>query len=158
MYSISARIIRQTLPLSARSLSTTSTMHQRNKKPRLAGPTTVVNGEAGNANGIPTSNGMRRTGKRGAASAARIAPVPTPVAAAPEPVAMNVDATAKSRHFSSRTFQTAPISKESKAGIAHEFMSDVQAATLDVCLLCFLIILPVITRFLSLLPFSSPSP
>ncbi|KAG6879437.1 hypothetical protein C0992_002703 [Termitomyces sp. T32_za158] len=37
-----------------------------------------------------------------------------------------------SRHFSDRTFQSAPISAESKKAIKHEFMSDVQAATIDV--------------------------
>ncbi|KAG6888852.1 hypothetical protein C0995_005273 [Termitomyces sp. Mi166 len=36
-----------------------------------------------------------------------------------------------SRHFSDRTFQSAPISKESKQAISYEFMSDVQAATID---------------------------
>ncbi|KAG6867359.1 hypothetical protein C0993_003844 [Termitomyces sp. T159_Od127] len=36
-----------------------------------------------------------------------------------------------SRHFSDRTFQSAPISAESKRAIPHEFMSDVQAATID---------------------------
>jgi len=37
-----------------------------------------------------------------------------------------------SRHFSDRKFQDANLSTQSKAGIEHEFMSDVQAATLDV--------------------------
>lgn len=67
---------------------------------------------------------------------ARVQPVPTAVPSSVF-VEVSVNDTAKSRHFSSRTFQTAPISKESKAGIAHEFMSDVQAATLDVSL-CYL--------------------
>ncbi|KNZ76792.1 DEAD-box ATP-dependent RNA helicase 25 [Termitomyces sp. J132] len=36
-----------------------------------------------------------------------------------------------SRHFSDRTFQSAPISQQSKKAIKHQFMSDVQAATID---------------------------
>ncbi|KAF9461645.1 P-loop containing nucleoside triphosphate hydrolase protein [Collybia nuda] len=76
-------------------------MHPRNKKPRLAGPTTVSNDMNGRAGGMTD---------------------------------VDTNETAKSRHFSSRTFQAAPISNESKAGIAHEFMSDVQAATLDLAL------------------------
>ncbi|KAG5636465.1 hypothetical protein H0H81_007945 [Sphagnurus paluster] len=61
-------------------------------------------------------------------------PAPAPV----KPVAVQKPAPARaasptsaSRHFSDRKFQDANISLQSKAGIEHEFMSDVQAATLD---------------------------
>ncbi|KDR67958.1 hypothetical protein GALMADRAFT_257470 [Galerina marginata CBS 339.88] len=42
--------------------------------------------------------------------------------------------TPNNRHFSERRFADAPISKESKAGLSHEFMTDVQDATLDFAL------------------------
>jgi ATP-dependent RNA helicase MSS116 len=40
----------------------------------------------------------------------------------------------KRRHFSDQTFADAPISQASKSGIKHEYLSDVQVATLDLAL------------------------
>jgi ATP-dependent RNA helicase MSS116 len=37
----------------------------------------------------------------------------------------------RQRHFSERTFADAPISQASKSGIKHQYLSDVQAATLE---------------------------
>ncbi|CAK5275338.1 unnamed protein product [Mycena citricolor] len=59
-------------------------------------------------------------------SAAAVAVAPT----AHEPVAVS-SAPKDQTHVSGRTFASAPISEASKRGIKHEFMSDVQAATLD---------------------------
>ncbi|RDB20419.1 DEAD-box ATP-dependent RNA helicase 25 [Hypsizygus marmoreus] len=55
---------------------------------------------------------------------------------APHPVVEHAHSRpqASSKHFSDRTFRDAPISAQSKAGIEHEFLSDVQAATLDLAL------------------------
>ncbi|KAF7352489.1 hypothetical protein MVEN_01213800 [Mycena venus] len=62
-----------------------------------------------------------------APAAVKVAPaVPTP-APAPPPKSP----TRNEAHFSARRFADAPISEASKQGIKHEFMSDVQAATLD---------------------------
>ncbi|KAG5634853.1 hypothetical protein DXG03_005671 [Asterophora parasitica] len=59
--------------------------------------------------------------------------IPVQVQAAPQvPAALErAESPTASRHFSDRKFQDANISTQSKAGIEHEFMSDVQAATLD---------------------------
>ncbi|KAJ7682453.1 P-loop containing nucleoside triphosphate hydrolase protein [Mycena polygramma] len=50
-------------------------------------------------------------------------------APAPPPAAARVET-----HFSARRFADAPISEASKQGIKHEYLSDVQAATLDYAL------------------------
>ncbi|KAG6840242.1 hypothetical protein C0991_007990 [Blastosporella zonata] len=48
-----------------------------------------------------------------------------------EPPPVIAPSPTNSRHFSERTFQSALISQASKSAIKHEFMSDVQAATID---------------------------
>ncbi|PPQ79669.1 hypothetical protein CVT25_003243 [Psilocybe cyanescens] len=67
-----------------------------------------------------------------AATAARPAAIPT-AAVLPEET-RSASPTTNNRHFSERRFADAPISNESKAGLKHEFMSDVQAATLDLAM------------------------
>ncbi|KAG6856979.1 hypothetical protein H0H87_011368 [Tephrocybe sp. NHM501043] len=47
------------------------------------------------------------------------------------PVTQRAPSPTSSKHFSDRTFQSASLSCESKAAIKHEYMSDVQAATID---------------------------
>ncbi|KAG6916733.1 hypothetical protein DXG01_005553 [Tephrocybe rancida] len=53
------------------------------------------------------------------------APVP------PAPVVERAASPASSKHFTDRTFKDASLTAASKAAIKHEFMSDVQAATID---------------------------
>ncbi|KAJ7087400.1 P-loop containing nucleoside triphosphate hydrolase protein [Mycena crocata] len=65
-----------------------------------------------------------------ATAKAPVAPV-APVAAAP---AAADPSSRDETHFSQRRFADAPISEASKQGIKHEFLSDVQEATLDAAL------------------------
>jgi ATP-dependent RNA helicase MSS116, mitochondrial len=58
--------------------------------------------------------------------AVAVEPVEREFAAASIPVADD-----RRRHFSEQTFEHAPISKASKSGIKHQYLSDVQAATLE---------------------------
>ncbi|KAF8067737.1 P-loop containing nucleoside triphosphate hydrolase protein [Lyophyllum atratum] len=58
-------------------------------------------------------------------------PAPAPVNPPVATPTMRPASPSASRHFSDRKFQDANLSAQSKAGIEHEFMSDVQAATLD---------------------------
>lgn len=60
------------------------------------------------------------------AAAAAVKPVSPKLAPTPLPSTSD-----SRRHFSERTFADAPISEASKAGIKHQYMSDVQAATLE---------------------------
>ncbi|KAF8213883.1 P-loop containing nucleoside triphosphate hydrolase protein [Mycena galopus ATCC 62051] len=81
---------------------------RRPRRPRPAGPPAV------------------RTMASAATATAPVAPAPAP---APEPA--SVSSTRNEAHFSARRFADAPISEASKRGIKHEFLSDVQASTLD---------------------------
>lgn len=71
------------------------------------------------------------------AAATAVKPVPvaprvTIAALSPEiTIAPLSPADANTRHFSEKTFADAPISEASKAGIKHKYLSDVQAATLE---------------------------
>lgn len=67
------------------------------------------------------------------ANAPRNAPAATAkLAETPAPAAANIPATDDSRrHFSNQTFANAPISTQSKSAIKHMYLSDVQAATLE---------------------------
>ena len=63
--------------------------------------------------------------RAGPAAVTAVKPVPVePAVAVPKPQGNR-------QHFSDKKFANAPISKESKLAITHEYMSDVQAATLD---------------------------
>lgn len=70
-------------------------------------------------------------------SSTRSAPAAAAVmkpAAEPQLVSSSVEippAYEQRRHFSEQTFADAPISDASKSGIKHEYLSDVQAATLE---------------------------
>ncbi|TFK35364.1 P-loop containing nucleoside triphosphate hydrolase protein [Crucibulum laeve] len=82
---------------------------RRSKKPRLAGP---------------------ERGMSSAATARAIAPAPV----AAELEIDGIPLERENRHFTQRRFADAPISEASKKGISHEFMSDVQDATIDAAL------------------------
>ncbi|KAK7062068.1 P-loop containing nucleoside triphosphate hydrolase protein [Favolaschia claudopus] len=74
--------------------------------------------------GPPTTNSMASA----ATATASVPPKATPATApAPKPVG----SARNEAHFSARRFADAPISEASKRGIKHEFLSDVQDATLD---------------------------
>lgn len=62
-----------------------------------------------------------------AALAVKPAPAPAPV----EPIVVVPKPQENRKHFSDQKFANAPISKESRLAIRHEYLSDVQAATLD---------------------------
>jgi ATP-dependent RNA helicase MSS116 len=65
--------------------------------------------------------------RNGPATAAAVKPAEPQLASSVEIPATND----QRRHFSNQTFAEAPISKASKAGIKHKYLSDVQAATLS---------------------------
>ena len=66
------------------------------------------------------------TTRNSPAAAAAVKPAEPHPAAAPIPTTDD-----RLRHFSDQTFADAPISQASKSGIKHQYLSDVQAATLS---------------------------
>ncbi|KAF7332308.1 hypothetical protein MKEN_00112200 [Mycena kentingensis (nom. inval.)] len=86
--------------------------------------------------GRPSNNAAGSTRSATTAAATRPAPQSTPTASAlntqaPTPIRQPSPVERDQKHFSARRFADAPISEASKQGIKHEFMSDVQAATID---------------------------
>lgn len=65
--------------------------------------------------------------RAGPAAAAAVKPAPAPL----EPAAVVPKPQGNRKHFSDKKFANAPISRESKLAIKHEYLSDVQAATLE---------------------------
>ncbi|KAJ7129348.1 P-loop containing nucleoside triphosphate hydrolase protein [Mycena epipterygia] len=78
----------------------------------------------------------RRSRPKGPPAARSMGSAATAAARAPPtaPAAAVAPSSRDETHFSGRSFADAPISAASKQGIKHEFMSDVQAATLDYAL------------------------
>ncbi|KAJ7639122.1 P-loop containing nucleoside triphosphate hydrolase protein [Roridomyces roridus] len=104
-----ARTARRSLHSS--SLLSSSMPAERSRRPRPRGP--------------PAAKPMSS-----AATATAAAPAPAP-APAQAPVAPQATEARDQTHFSARRFADAPISEASKRGIKHEFLSDVQEATLQ---------------------------
>ncbi|KAH9479672.1 DEAD-box ATP-dependent RNA helicase 26 [Psilocybe cubensis] len=95
-----------------------------------------VSEEVGDGHSATFAGGKRGFTTTATVTAAAAAAVRSVAAKTTKPPveARSATPTTNNRHFSERRFADAPISSASKAGIKHEFMSDVQAATLDVAM------------------------
>ncbi|KAF5375697.1 hypothetical protein D9615_009383 [Tricholomella constricta] len=127
MYTVSRLTTRPHLStFTRRSFASDLAMAPRDRRPR-AEDSPVLPRTALTANstvGAPTNARPAKKLKQ--------APAPAPVKVVQvQPAPERAQSPTASRHFSDRKFQDANLSTQSKAGIEHEFMSDVQAATLD---------------------------
>nr|GAT54174.1 predicted protein [Mycena chlorophos] len=142
---------RQLMIPAAAGGSASSTGRSRRHRPRNHNVNNSNNAVAGASRSMATAAATAAVKPRAAPphmnSMAAQAPVQTPAPAqtqppppqtqapAPTPVPATSNEPARSEaHFSAKRFADAPISDASKQGIKHEFLSDVQAATLNYAL------------------------